>query len=60
MNGPLKAANGTEMYFMGEVRLEEQLGPRRFAVDFVVTLGWNFLSWERNACRTWESCGTTA
>ena len=45
MNGPMWAANGSKMNLMEEVRLETQLEPRRFAVDFVLTPQVNFPSW---------------
>ena len=43
VNGPVWAANGSQMDLMGKVRLEAQLGPRSFAVDFAVTAQVKFL-----------------
>ena len=37
VNDAVWAANSSEMYLMGEVRLDALLEPRRFAVDFAVT-----------------------
>ena len=37
MNGLVWVANGSQTDLIGEVTFEAQLGPRSFAVDFVVT-----------------------